>query len=98
MSNWFYDTSIGAAIGAARCCSFVGGGFGLLVVSYGQTRWVKNLRGSGRRGVIPYVHRRTELYCTSLPYLNLFFFLTDFREVAPTRAFYNLKSDSYNES
>jgi hypothetical protein len=98
MSNWFYDTSIGAAIGAARCCSFVGGGFGLLVVSYGQTRWVENLRGSGRRGVIPYVHRITELYCTSLPYLNLFFFLTDFREVAPTRAFYNLKSDSYNES
>jgi hypothetical protein len=26
----------------------------------------KNLRGSGCRSVIPYVHRRTELYCSSL--------------------------------
>jgi hypothetical protein len=33
--KWFCDTSIGAAIGAARCGSFVGGGFGLLVTSYG---------------------------------------------------------------
>jgi hypothetical protein len=27
----------------------------------------KDLRGSGRRSVIPYVHGRTELYCSSLP-------------------------------
>jgi hypothetical protein len=26
----------------------------------------EDLRGSGRRSVIPYVHRRTELYCSSL--------------------------------
>jgi hypothetical protein len=26
----------------------------------------KDLRGSGRRSVIPYVHGRTELYCSSL--------------------------------
>jgi hypothetical protein len=26
----------------------------------------KDLRGSDRRSVIPYVHRRTELYCSSL--------------------------------
>jgi hypothetical protein len=30
----FYDTFIGAATGATRCGSFVGGGFGLLVASY----------------------------------------------------------------
>jgi hypothetical protein len=35
MLKWFYDTSIGAAIGAARYGSFVGVGFGLLVISYG---------------------------------------------------------------
>jgi hypothetical protein len=31
----------------------------------------EDLRGSGRRSVIPYVHGRTELYCSSLPYLSL---------------------------
>jgi hypothetical protein len=35
MSKWFYDTSTSVATGAARCGSFVGGGFGLLVASYG---------------------------------------------------------------
>jgi hypothetical protein len=37
LSKWFYDTSTGAAIGAARCGSFVGGGggFGVLVASSG---------------------------------------------------------------
>jgi hypothetical protein len=33
----------------------------------------QDLRGSGRWSVIPYVHGRTELYCTSLPCLSLFF-------------------------
>jgi hypothetical protein len=32
----------------------------------------KDLRGSGRRSVIPYVHGRTKLYCSSLPCLSLF--------------------------
>jgi hypothetical protein len=31
----------------------------------------KDLCGSGRRSVIPYVHGRTELYCSSLPCLSL---------------------------
>jgi hypothetical protein len=35
MSKWFYDTSIGAVTEAARCGSFVGKCFSLLVVSYG---------------------------------------------------------------
>jgi hypothetical protein len=38
-SRWFYDTSTGVATGAARCGSFVGGGFGLLVASYEWTGW-----------------------------------------------------------
>jgi hypothetical protein len=33
----------------------------------------KDLRGSGRRSVIPYVHERMELYCSSLPCLSLAF-------------------------
>jgi hypothetical protein len=35
MLKWFYDTSTGAATGAAHYGSFVGVGFGLLVASYG---------------------------------------------------------------
>jgi hypothetical protein len=35
----------------------------------------EDLRGSGRRSIIPYVHGRTELYCSSL-YESEPFFLT----------------------
>jgi hypothetical protein len=31
----------------------------------------EDLCGSDRRSVIPYVHGRTELYCSSLPCLSL---------------------------
>jgi hypothetical protein len=31
----------------------------------------EDLRGSGRQSVIPYVHGRTELYCSSLSCLSL---------------------------
>jgi hypothetical protein len=34
LSKRYYDTSTGAATGAARCGSFIGNGFSLLVVSY----------------------------------------------------------------
>jgi hypothetical protein len=36
--KWFYNTSIGVVTGAARCGSFVGKIFSLLVVSYIWTR------------------------------------------------------------
>jgi hypothetical protein len=55
------------------------------------------LHGSGRRSVIPYVHGRTGLYCSSLPCLcepEPFF---DPCEVAPARAFYSSRSSCYNE-
>jgi hypothetical protein len=39
MSKWFYDTFTDAATGAARCGSFIGERFGLLVTSYGWTQW-----------------------------------------------------------
>jgi hypothetical protein len=74
MSKWFYDTSTGAATRAARCGSFIGG----VVVSWSlamdERGGHEDLRGSSRRSVIPYVHERTELYCSSLPCLSLPFF------------------------
>jgi hypothetical protein len=36
----------------------------------------EDLRGSGRRSVIPYINGRTELYCLSLSCLSLSFFST----------------------
>jgi hypothetical protein len=53
----------------------------------------EDLRGSGRRSVIPYVHGRTELYCSRLPCLSLPFCPPC--EEALVRAFYSLRSGSY---
>jgi hypothetical protein len=53
-----------------------------------------DLRGSGHQSVIPYVHGRTELHCSSLPCLSLFFFAHPC-EVASTRAFYSSRLGSY---
>jgi hypothetical protein len=61
----------------------------------------EDLRGSDRWSVIPYVHERTELYCSSLSCLcepEPFLFPTDHCEVAPARALYSSRLGSYNES
>jgi hypothetical protein len=61
----------------------------------------RDLCGSGRRSVIPYVHRKTELYYSSLSCLSLpicFSALTDLCEVVSARAFYSSRSDSYIET
>jgi hypothetical protein len=60
----------------------------------------KNLCGSGRQSVIPYVHGRIELYCSSLPWLSLSFYLTSFPpcEEVSTRPFYSSRPGSYNET
>jgi hypothetical protein len=57
----------------------------------------KDLHDSCRWSVIPSVHGRTELYCSSLPCLSALLFLTPC-EVVSTRAFYISRSGSYNES
>jgi hypothetical protein len=44
----------------------------------------EELRGSGHRSVIPYVHGRTELYCSSLLCLSLPICPPDPHEEAPT--------------
>jgi hypothetical protein len=54
---------------------------------------LEGLRGSGHRSIIPYVHRRTELYCPSLYEPEPFPF-SDLFEVAPTRTFYSSMSGS----
>jgi hypothetical protein len=41
MSKWFYDTSTGAATGAARCGSFVGGAQIVQGVGYQGIRWTR---------------------------------------------------------
>jgi hypothetical protein len=50
----------------------------------------EDLRSLGRRSVIPYVHGKMELYCSSLP------FCPSCEEVS-TRSFYTLRPSSYNE-
>jgi hypothetical protein len=56
----------------------------------------EDLRGSGHRSVIPYIHGRMELYCSSLPCVSLF---SDRPcEVAHARAFYSSTSCSYIET
>jgi hypothetical protein len=58
----------------------------------------KDLRGSGRRSVLPYFFERTELYCTSLSCLSFFFFFPDPGEEASAWIFYNSRPDSYIET
>jgi hypothetical protein len=52
----------------------------------------EDLCGSGHWSIIPYVHGRTEMYCSSLPFCPLTC------EVMPTRAIYSLRSSSYIET
>jgi hypothetical protein len=56
----------------------------------------EDLCGSGHRSVIPYIHGRIELYCSSLPCVSLF---SDRPcEVVHARAFYSSTSCSYIET
>jgi hypothetical protein len=51
----------------------------------------EDLCGSGHQSVIPYVYKRTELYCSSLP------FRPPCEEVS-IRSFYSSRPGSYNET
>jgi hypothetical protein len=55
MSKWFYDTSTGTATRAARCGSLLEG-LRLSTLKQDGHGGHEDLRGSGRRSVIPYVH------------------------------------------
>jgi hypothetical protein len=64
----------------------------------------EDLCDSGHQSIIPYIHRRTELYFSSLYEPETFLFPLSVHlsvhpsEVAPARAFYSSRSDIYNES
>jgi hypothetical protein len=47
LSKWFYDTSTGAATGAARCGSFVGGAQIAQGVGYEGIRWTRGFTWFG---------------------------------------------------
>jgi hypothetical protein len=51
----------------------------------------EDLLGLGHRSVIPYIHRRTELYYSNLYEPEPFLFFYPFEE-APARAFYSSRS------
>jgi hypothetical protein len=85
-----------AATGAARCGSFVGGALVSWSLAMNERGGHEDLRGSSRRSVIPYVHGRTELYCSSLYEPELFF--SDPCEEVSTRSFYSSRPGSYNET
>jgi hypothetical protein len=56
-----------------------------------------DLCGSCRRSVIPYIHGRTELYYSSLPFFD-HESVFDPREEVSTRSFYSSRPGSYNET
>jgi hypothetical protein len=59
VSKWFYDTSTGAAIGAARCRSFVGGAQIAQGVGYQGIRWTRGFTWFGppeRNTLLPHVN------------------------------------------
>jgi hypothetical protein len=90
MLKWFYDTSTGAATGAACCGSFVVEGFDFLVASYGWTRWIRRFTWFGPSE------------CNFLPESAYLSALTDLSvdpcEEASARAFYSSRSNSYIET
>jgi hypothetical protein len=71
VSKWFYDTSTGAATGAAHCSFLLEGTLVPSLLAMDEHGGHEDLRGSGRWSVIPYVYGRTELYCSSVPCLSL---------------------------
>jgi hypothetical protein len=86
MLKWIYDTSTGAATGAARCGSFVGKGFSLLVVSSRWTQGFMWFDPSERNTLCPWengvVLLKPGLTCVSLS-LSFFFLPLDWRLPGP---------------
>jgi hypothetical protein len=71
----FYDTSTGAATGVARCGSFVGGSFGLLVASYEGIRWTRGFTwfGPSERNILHPRVKGVVLLCLSARLRSLLF-------------------------
>jgi hypothetical protein len=101
VSKWFYDTSTGAAVGAAAVVLLLEMAFlvswSSALVEHGEH---EDLCGSGCRSVIPNVHGENGvvLLKPGLARVSLSLFSSDPLEVVSTRAFYSSRSGSYSES
>jgi hypothetical protein len=63
LSKWFCDTSTGAAQEQPAVVLLRGRSLASWLLALGERSGHSDLCGLGRLSVIPYVHRRTELYC-----------------------------------
>jgi hypothetical protein len=101
MSKWFYDTSTGTATRAARCSSLFGEAKVRLTLGHFSQGGHKDLRGSGRRSVTPYVHGMR--YCIGRVMLKLGLNLPKRAlkrpclNSAPARSVYSSRPGSYIE-
>jgi hypothetical protein len=71
MSKWFCDTSTSALQEQPVVVLLLEGALVSWLLGMHERSDHDDLRGSGRQSVIPYIHGRTELYCTNLPCLSL---------------------------
>jgi hypothetical protein len=69
VSKWFYDTFIGTAAEQPAVILYLERAFVSWLLARDEHGEHINLRGSDRWSVTPYVHRRRELYCSSLTLL-----------------------------
>jgi hypothetical protein len=63
MSKWVYDTSTGATLEQLAVVLLWGRPLASWLLALGERGGHKDLCGSGRLSVIPYVYGITELYC-----------------------------------
>jgi hypothetical protein len=95
MSKWFYNTSTGAATGAARCGSFVGGAQIAQGVGYQEIRWTRGFTWFGppeRNTLRPRVNG-VVLLCLSVRLKS-----RGPLSLASARTFYSSRPDNYSET
>jgi hypothetical protein len=106
LSKWFYDTSTGAATGAARCGSFVGGAQIARRVGYPGIRWTRRFTWFGppeRNTLRPRVNG-VVLLCLSARLRSSLFSLCQpvcvcvFPWLSSARTFYIPRPGSYREA
>jgi hypothetical protein len=97
MSKWFYDTSTGAATGAARCGSYVGGAQITQGVGYQGIRWTRGFTwfGPPERNTLRPRENGVVLMCLSARLRSSFVCLLP---LASARTFYSSRPGSYSET
>jgi hypothetical protein len=74
MRKWFYEISTGVDTGALAVVLLLEGNLVSWSLAMDERGEHENLRGSNCRSIIPYVHGKTELYCSSMSCLSLSFY------------------------